>query len=109
MLPLYTKPTNLRQIGSTALLCGWGSVSQDDVLDDATGDAKYSQNLHCMNLILLTQPGCWQYFVTGDFERKVICGQAVETHHIITLVIFYFVNKLTFFILSSGFFVTQLA
>ena len=109
MLPLYTKPTNLHQIGARALVCGWGTVSQDDVLDDATGDAKYSQNLHCMDLKLLSPPLCRQSLLTGDFGKKVICGQAIGTHHNITLVSFYFVNKFTFFILSSRSFVTQLA
>ena len=109
MLPLYTKPTNTHVIGSTAVVCGWETVSQDDVLDDATGDAKYSQNLHCMDLKLLSPPFCRQTFLTGDFAKKVICGEAFGTDHKITSVNFYFVNKLTFFILSSGFFVTQLA
>ena len=109
ILPLYSKPIDLRQIGTIALLCGWGTASQGDVLDDATGDAKYSQNLHCMDLKLLRPPLCRQSFLTGDFGRKIICGQAFGKHYKITSVSFYIVNKLTFFILSSRSFVTQLA
>ena len=87
ILPLYTKPTNLLLIGSRAIVCGWGTVPQDDVLDDATGDAKYAQNLHCMDLDLLGLLFCRKSLFSGDFQRIVICGQALGTHQKITLVI----------------------
>ena len=87
ILPLYAKPLNLIQIKTRALVCGWETVSQDDVFDDATGDAKYSQNLHCMELDLLSPPLCRKSLFSGDFQRKVICGQALGTYQIITWVI----------------------
>ena len=87
IIPLYTKPTNLQLIGTTALVCGWKTVPQDDVLDDATGDAKYSQNLHCMDLELLNPIFCRKSLFPADFQRIVICGQALGTHQKITLVI----------------------
>ena len=108
ILPLYSKPIDLRQIGTVALLCGWGTVSQDDVLNDGTGDAQYLQNLHCVNIELLGSKVCKQSPLTRDFKAKVICGYAIRNNQNITLVILYFGNKLTRFILSSGFHVMQL-
>ena len=87
ILPLYTKPTNLNLIGSRALVCGWGTVPQDDVLDDATGDAKYSQNVRCMDFNLLSATLCQQFLLSGDFHRKVMCGEVLGTYRKITLVI----------------------
>ena len=84
---MYSKPIDLRQQRMNALVCGWGTVSQDDVLDDATGDAKYSQNLHCMDLNLLGPLICRKYFSSGDFYKKVICAQALGIHQKIPLVI----------------------
>ena len=87
IIPLYAKPINSHQIGTRALVCGWRTVPQDDVLDDATEDAKYSQNLHCMDLDVLSPPLCRKSLFSGDFQRRVICGQALGTHQKITLVI----------------------
>ena len=95
ILPLYSKPINLRQIGTIALLCGWGTVPQDDVLNDGTGDAQYLQNLHCVNIKLFSSKVCKRSFLARDFKAKLICGEAVGEHQKITLVIFYFRNKLT--------------
>ena len=87
IIPLCAKPINPPQIGTAALVCGWKTVPQDDVLDDATGDAKYSQNLHCMDLDLLSPRFCRKSLFSGDFKRRVICGQALGTRQKITLVI----------------------
>ena len=87
ILPLYAKPINLHQIGTSALVCGWKTESQDDVAYDATGDAKYSQNPHCMELDLLSPPHCRQSLLSGDFQRKAICGQALRTQQKIIWVI----------------------
>ena len=95
ILPLYSKPINLRQIGTIALLCGWGTVSQDDVLNDGTRDEQYLQNLHCVNIELLGSKVCKEAFLARDFKNKLICGQALRKHQKITLVTFYFGNKPT--------------
>ena len=87
ILPLYSKPIQLHRTRADGLVCGWETVSQDDVLDDATGDAKYSQNLHCMNVRLLGQLPCQRAFLRRDFRRKLICGQSLIRHQKITLVI----------------------
>ena len=87
ILPLYTKPIDLRQVGANALVCGWGTVLQDDVLDNATGEVQYSQNLHCMGLNLSSPLHCKQAFSSKDFRRKLICGLALSRRQKITLVI----------------------
>ena len=87
ILPLYTKPINSYQIGTRSLVCGWGTASQGDVLDDATGDAKYSQNVRCMDFNLLSPLRCQQSLPSADFKKKVICGRALGTYRKITLVI----------------------
>ena len=58
ILPLYSTPIQLNRLRTIGVVCGWGTVSQDDVFDGDTGDAKYSQNLHCMNVELLSQLRC---------------------------------------------------
>ena len=100
---------DLRQHKTHALVCGWGTVSQDDQFKDAIGEAQYSQNLHCMNINLLSPVRCGQTYLARDFKRKLICAQASIKHQKTTLVTFYFVDKLTFFILSTGFSVMQLS
>ena len=87
ILPFYAKRINLPKIGTTALVCGCETVSLDDVLDEATGDAKYSQNLHCMNVELLNRQRCQKSLLLGDFQRKVICGETLGTYQKTTLVI----------------------
>ena len=109
ILPLYPKQIDLRQRGTNTLVCGWGSVSQDDLYKDAIGDAQWSRNLHCMNVELLSQERCQHASLSRDFKRKLICAQASIKHQKTTSVTIYFVDKLMFFILSSGFFVMQLA
>ena len=86
-LPLYSKPIQLNRARADGLVCGWGTVSHDDVFDDATGDAKYSQNLHCMDVQLLSQLRCQQAFLRRDFRSKLMCGQSLESNQKITLVI----------------------
>ena len=109
ILPLYAKPFDLRLHGTIALVCGWETVSQDDLLKDAIGDAQCSQNLDCMNIDLFGPQRCRRTCLARDFRRKLMCAPTSIKHEKTTLVTFYFVDKLTFFILSSGFFVTQLA
>ena len=87
ILPLYSKPIYLHEVGADGLICGWGTVLQDDVCDDATGDEEYSQNLHCMNVELLSQLHCRQVFLSRDYKRKLMCGQSLERRQKITSVI----------------------
>ena len=87
ILPLYSKPIQLHRARADGSVCGWGTVSHDDAFDDATGDAKYSQNLHCMDVQLLSQQRCPRAFLTRDFRRKLMCGQSSKSHQRITLVI----------------------
>ena len=86
ILPLYSKAIESRRVGADCLVCLWGTASQEDVFDDATEDAKFSQNLHCMNAELLSHTRCQQTSLSKDFS-KLMCGQSVNRHQKITLVI----------------------
>ena len=96
-LPLYLKAIKVREIGTVALVCGWGTVSQDNLFKDAIGDAQYSQNLHCMNIDLLGPLSCQKILLARDFKTKLMCGRALRKHQKITLVTFHSGNKLTCF------------
>ena len=86
-LDLYAKPIDLRNIGFNALVCGWGTVSQDNVVNNATGYAQYTDNLHCMCFRLQGTRACRKFLIRRDYEFKLICGKPEEEHQEITSVI----------------------
>ena len=87
ILPLYKKPINLYRIGLNAVVCGWKTISQDDVLAGATQNAQYLQNLHCTDLNLLGSQLCRQTLIYRDFREKLVCGEALGKYQKFTLVI----------------------
>ena len=63
-------------MGALAVACGWGTVTVDDVVENHTGTAKHSDNLHCTPVILYNYRHCNLEFRTVDFAKKLMCGEA---------------------------------
>ena len=83
---LYTERFDLRKQGRDALVCGWGTVSKDE-MNVSIGRAEYSENLHCLFLSLGNRSECQKFYVHGDFQREQSCARAKFQGKKITLVI----------------------
>ena len=93
---MYTPKLNLNRIGTLAVTCGWGTVTVDDVAESRKGTAKYSDNLHCMSVILHGSRQCNLNFRTADYLKKLMCGEALDpsqkTTWVIPMQIFCVIN-----------------
>ena len=79
ILDLNPNPTNFRQIGYSALICGWKTLSKNIQTESSLGYAKHSDNLCCMDLYLAGSRWCKHMFRSKNFESKLLCGQAKDS------------------------------
>ena len=87
---LYTKSVNTRSLQFSGSVCGWGSVVDEQthhVAGDCFEDVVYSDNLHCMSVILYSCSRCSIAIEKGDFRRKLFCGVTYRPGQMTTLVI----------------------
>ena len=84
---LYEERFDLRRHGKDALVCGWGSVTQDDELNNSIGNAEYSENLHCLPLQISSRASCERFVKYGDFRITLTCAKAKFPGAMATLVI----------------------
>ena len=87
---LYTKPVNISSIGSSATVCGWGSVVDDqahDKVEDYLENRVNSDDLRCMSVIIYSTVRCSIAINNGDFKRKLLCGVTYRPGQMTTLVI----------------------
>ena len=93
---MYTTKLNLNRIGNSAVTCGWGTVTVDDVAENIEGTAKYSDTLHCMPVILHGSRQCNYGLRNADYSQKLLCGEALnraqKTTWVIPLQIFCVIN-----------------
>ena len=93
---MYTPKLNLNRIGTLAVTCGWGTVTVDDVEEDHRGTSKYSDNLHCMSVILQDCRRCNSVFESAGFTKKLMCAEALDpsqkTTWVIPLQLFCVIN-----------------
>ena len=86
-MSLYQERINLIRHGYDALVCGWGTVTNDDEKSGSIGTAEYSENLHCLPLLMGNRQSCYNNIGYGDFQRKLLCAKAKFSGKKITLVI----------------------
>ena len=80
-------PANFHRLGRSGTLCGWGTTTEDDQNTRSLGDAEYSDDLHCMAINILPKECCKLYIKSGDFRKKLVCGDAKIRQQTTTLVI----------------------
>ena len=70
-----------------ATVCGWGSTEYDDHKYNFIGNAKFSENLHCMSITIRNDSICRKAVSGGDYRKKLMCGEATFGEQFPTLVI----------------------
>ena len=85
ILNLYKKRINLQQREESATVCGWGTG--DEYRYSSFGNVKYSANLHCTSILVYSEKTCVRVIPSGDYQRKLLCGQAKNQEEVTTLVI----------------------
>ena len=86
-LNFYTKKIDLRFHGFYPKVCGWGTNTVDDENNITIGNAKYSENLKCVYVKLMSPRQCTNLIITGDYRKKNLCGQGFHLNQMTTLVI----------------------
>ena len=93
---MYKPKIKLRKKGIVAITCGWDSTTLDDQVENNIQNAKYSDNLHCMSVILHGAGKCNLAIGRSDFSKKQLCGEALHegerTVWVITFKSFWLIN-----------------
>ena len=84
VLNVYPEKVNLHLQGANAAVCGWSTENRLGQIN--IGDANYSDNLQCVELLLYGNIHCSKLIQGGNYNNQLLCGKSDSPDQITTLV-----------------------